>query len=163
MLDGYVATYNTSRPHQALDMATPSERFYRDQSVEAEGSPVELEVVKGEISGLAIPPAVPVETVVPPTGRVEQVSRTAPPVSSGVFDVTRKVDSSGTVGFACAIYSAGLWLAGKTVTVRSVNDIVEIFHEGQLIRAYPRKHPKQKEDNLYRHRSRPGSDNRKFG
>ena len=33
-LDEWVADYNTRRPHQALDMATPAQRFLREQHAE---------------------------------------------------------------------------------------------------------------------------------
>ncbi len=110
VLDGFVETYNSSRPHQALDMATPSERFYREQPVEAEGSSTELEVIEG---GLAEPAA-------PPPGRAEPILTTAAPVSSRAFEVTRKwTPRERSASHASAIAPA--WLAGKTVTVRCVN------------------------------------------
>lgn len=60
-------------------------------------------------------------------------------------------------------YSAGRWLYGELVTVRCVGDVVEIYHDGQLIKAHSRKHSKQKEEMMHRRRRKPYAQKRKVG
>jgi transposase InsO family protein len=50
-LDAWVADYNTNRPHQALKMATPAERFYARRDETAPELPLDLRAVSDERSG----------------------------------------------------------------------------------------------------------------
>jgi transposase InsO family protein len=53
-LDEWVAYYNTERPHQALDGATPAERFHpADTPVDPSARPVELEALRTDRRGEA--------------------------------------------------------------------------------------------------------------
>jgi hypothetical protein len=52
-LDDWVEQYNTARPHQALDMATPAQRFWRDQAADVRplrdsGRPERPAAVRGD-------------------------------------------------------------------------------------------------------------------
>jgi hypothetical protein len=64
--------------------------------------------------------------------------------------VIREADSAGNFGLAGARYSAGRWLAGQLVVVRCAGDVVEIYHQGELVKAHPRKHAKEKEETMSR-------------
>jgi hypothetical protein len=132
-IDSFVEQYNSARPHQALEMATPAARFY--QAVKT----AQLEAVDGK--------------------PVAQASETA----TRMHEVVRKVDITGSFGLARERYSAGRWLYGELVTVRCVADVVEIYHNGQLIKAHPRKHLKQKEETMHRRRRKPYKEKRKVG
>jgi len=50
-LDAWVEDYNTNRPHQALKMATPAERFYAHRDEPAPQLPLDLRGVAEERSG----------------------------------------------------------------------------------------------------------------
>lgn len=52
-LDEWVAEYNTARPHQSLDDATPAERFFARQAGPLAERPVELGALRSERSGEA--------------------------------------------------------------------------------------------------------------
>ncbi|MGJ6962124.1 IS481 family transposase [Streptosporangium sp. G11] len=91
-LDAWVADYNTIRPHQALDMATPASRFARAAQVLAEGAqelplrlPAELTALPSRAASTsetssvvvaeAVPVAVEVDRVVPPSGNLTACGR----------------------------------------------------------------------------------------
>lgn len=121
-------------------MATPAERFSATQMrvEKAVSGPPQLDVIAGEEP----------QTLPQPTS---------------VHEVIRKADSAGSFGFATARYSAGRWLAGRFVTVRCVGDIVEVHYEGQLVKAHPRKHAKEKEETMSRPKRKLGADTYKAG
>ncbi|KNB49343.1 IS481 family transposase [Streptomyces caatingaensis] len=84
-VDAWVHTYNTARPHQALDMATPASRFrpnpQPEPTIVASPAPAEEPVVAAGPPGpptLLVPtsaPAVEFETVVAATGHVGVLPR----------------------------------------------------------------------------------------
>jgi transposase InsO family protein len=123
-LDHYVATYNTLRPHQALGMAVPIERF-----------------------SLAGPQASPL------TGALEEVQE-GEAITDQRHDHIRRVDINGRIHFAGARYYAASGLARDSVTVRLVDDEVRIHYRGELLRTYQRRHPQEKEEVIYSHHRR---------
>jgi hypothetical protein len=52
-LDEWVRSYNTERPHQALDGATPAERFHHADIPDRPARPVELSVLRSDRRGEA--------------------------------------------------------------------------------------------------------------
>jgi transposase InsO family protein len=88
-LDAWVVDYNTVRPHQALDMATPASRFTYRPAVAAGGGlelplrlPAEVMAVPGRSAPAhkadaveAVPVAVEVERIVPPSGNLTACGR----------------------------------------------------------------------------------------
>jgi transposase InsO family protein len=111
-LDGWVAHYNTERPHQGIGDVPPAQRF-----VLAQGGPPEPVVEAAPAGGLAPPRPAP---AVPPA--------------------TRVVDLSGGISLAKHRYAVGTWLAGETVEVITGDDLVEIFHRGVLIISHVARH-----------------------
>jgi Integrase core domain len=98
-VDAFRHDYNTSRPHQALDMAFPADRFTTTPTNTA--LPLRLP------SSLATPPPPPPETVpVGPTGSAPLVlsANGVDPVNLAV-EFTRTVPASGT--WPCAANSSG--------------------------------------------------------
>lgn len=55
--------------------------------------------------------------------------------------VDRKVWGTGVIGYAGAHYSVGRPFVGQTVQVGCAGGMVQIFHGGQPLRAWPRRHP----------------------
>ena len=104
-LDRWVEHYNTERPHQAIGMLAPIERF-RLAAV-ADVDPL-------EIDGTVEPqPAAPVESPgVRPAG------------------VTRWVDQRGHISLARFSYRVGAAFAGEPVEVVCAGGLVDVFHAG---------------------------------
>jgi Integrase core domain len=111
VLDRWVEGYNTVRPHQALGMATPAERF--------------------GASG----PRPPAPTT---SSLASQRSAHPLPVSASPTEVTRIVGSNGCIRVAYQRLSVGRHLTGAVVTARVEPTLLQIFHHGQLVRAVAR-------------------------
>jgi transposase InsO family protein len=74
-----------------------------------------------------------------PAKPLREASVSAGPVT------TRRVSRKGTIGFATAVYKAGIWLAGQTVEVVCDGGLVHIHHRGVLIATHARRHPADKQ------------------
>ena len=70
-------------------------------------------------------------------------------VQPAAQSVVRLVDPTGYVSFAGTGYSVGTRHRRKQVEVRLAGDIVEIRHEGMLLRAEPAKHDRSKEHRAF--------------
>jgi transposase InsO family protein len=133
VLDRWVEGYNTGRPHQALGMATPAERF------SANGPR---------------PPA--------PTAPASRPTRPHQ-VSVSPTEVSRIVGSNGCIRVAYQRLSIGRHLTGETVVARVEPTLLQIFHHGQLVRTVARdnalevRHLHAKEVNQRRQDRRPRS------
>jgi transposase InsO family protein len=134
VLDDWVDSYNTARPHQALGMATPTQRF------SANGPR-------------------PLAQLTPSLG----AQRSTRPRSARATEVTRIVGSNGCIRVAYQRLSIGRHLTGEVVVVRVEPTLLQIFHQGQLVRAVARdntlevRHPRAKEVSHKRRRHRPRS------
>ena len=110
-LDAWVAHYNTERPHQALGMRPPIERFKL-----AAGPGVETVVEPGAVS--AAPPA----AVVEPSRRVVRLP-----------GVQRWVDQHGLISLGGFRYRVPIVLAGEPVEAVAADHLVRIFHREVLV------------------------------
>jgi hypothetical protein len=108
VLDTWVAGYNSIRPHQALAMHSPAQRFHHRA---------------------ATPPA----TVAPPTPPARPR-----PWSIDLAEVTRIMGSNGCIRVAYQRVSVGRRLTGEVVVARVEPTVVNVFHRGQLIRSIAR-------------------------
>jgi hypothetical protein len=63
--------------------------------------------------------------------------------------VMRRVDPRGDVAFAGTGYHAGVRHAGQDVEVRLIDDSVEIYLEGTLLRTHKARHDKSKEHGAF--------------
>ena len=59
---------------------------------------------------------------------------------------TRRVGRTGTISFAAAKYSVGVWLDGETVDVSVADGLVSIHHRGVLIATHAQHHRPAKEN-----------------
>lgn len=124
-VDGWVAEYNTERPHQGIGGVAPIRRFEL-----AVAEP--LEVIVGDPD--------PVETLV-----VEAAERR----------VSRRVGKGGRISLATFGYHVGRWLAGETVDVAVTTDgLVEISHRGVLVATHAVRHPPEAEPEVWRRQPR---------
>ncbi len=114
-LDAWVKQYNHERPHQAVGMRPPAERFAL-----ASNDPTQvLQVVQP-------PPVLPVST---------GSSRPRPP------GISRWVDQHGVIRLAGFRYRAGPTFAGEQVEAVCADGLVQILHCGVLIASHAQRHP----------------------
>jgi len=110
-LDAWVVYYNTERPHQALGMRPPIERFQL-----AAGPGVETVVEPSAI------PAMPPAAVVEPSPRVVRLP-----------GVQRWVDQQGSISLGGFRYRVPIVLAGEPVEAVAAEHLVRIFHREVLV------------------------------
>ncbi|MFB9477726.1 integrase core domain-containing protein, partial [Nonomuraea salmonea] len=114
--DAFVKHYNTARPHQALDMAFPADRFFAERSdgqrrAERE-LPLQLPAALTTVTASA-PEAAPATVPIPAGDHGDQPERPAPvlrtsidPLSRQAIEVDRIVPASGNL----SIGGQQLWL-----------------------------------------------------
>jgi transposase InsO family protein len=126
-LDGWVAHYNCERPHQAVGMCPPAERFRLATAEKVPSVAEKVLSVAGDAAG-AGQDADQVAAADPGPGR--------PP------GVSRWVDQAGNVSVAGFRYSVGRVFAGEPVEVVATGGLVEILHAGVLVATrVQRRHP----------------------
>jgi len=114
VLDDWVADYNTHRPHQAIAMCVPAERFRPAAAARPE----------------------PARAPAPPALHHR-------PVTLSPTEVTRRVSRNGVVRVCYQQVSAGRHLAGQVVTVRLHPTVLQVFYAGLLVRTAPRRSTKE--------------------
>jgi transposase InsO family protein len=124
VIDDWVDDYNTRRPHQALAMRTPAERFHSPARATMPSDPPL--VVAEELS-----------TRSRPTGWRPPV----PPTTSG--DIARLVHSNGVITVTRQQCSVGRRYAGKQVTARVEPTVLHIFCDGVFIKTIARTTTKE--------------------
>jgi hypothetical protein len=113
VIDRWVEDYNCRRPHQALAMATPAQRF----QVPADPSlPLE-------------PPLVVAEEPASPTA-----GRSRP---SGAGEIARLVHANGVIVVTRQVCSVGRRYAGRQVTVRVEPTALHVFCDGVYLKTIP--------------------------
>jgi transposase InsO family protein/uncharacterized glyoxalase superfamily protein PhnB len=113
-LDGWVEHYNAERPHQAVGMCPPADRF---------------RLAAGEkVLAVAVEVAAEPEQ---PVGAEPGHSR--PP------GVSRWVDPAGKVSLAGFRYPVGRVFAGEPVEVVVTGGLVQILHAGVLVATHPQR------------------------
>ncbi|WP_141961744.1 IS481 family transposase [Actinoallomurus bryophytorum] len=125
-LDTWVADYNTVRPHQSLDMATPASRFAHRTT-----SPADQELPLRLPADLA---ALPTPTPTPPPSAPLALT---PAVVPAAIEFDRIVPASGNMTAAGRQIWLGTSLAGQTVTVWVSATTLHVFHQDQLIKTHP--------------------------
>jgi hypothetical protein len=113
-VDAWVIEYNTRRPHQALGMRTPAERFTRSPAAQV------------------APDAAPV-----PAGGDRPGD---PPVASAVgpaVEVCRRVQANGTIRLGARWVSVGRRLRGTEVLVRVSAGLLQVAQDGLLVKTMP--------------------------
>ena len=108
-LDEWVTDYNTRRPHQALDMATPAERFHHDQ------------------------PA-PVSQIRAPT---TDAIRPSPTRADGTW-VARRASAVGVVCVNWQQVCLGVAAAGRNIDVWVTDQVLQFYDADHLLRTEKR-------------------------
>jgi transposase InsO family protein len=119
VIDDWVDDYNTRRPHQALGMCTPAERFHTSA-----GAPRPPEPPLLVTDELAIRPR--------PTRRQLPV----PPTRPG--EIARLVHANGVITVTRQQCSVGRRYAGKQVTARVEPTVLHIFCDGVFLKTIAR-------------------------
>ncbi|MFG1755237.1 IS481 family transposase [Streptosporangium sandarakinum] len=138
VLDAFVADYNTHRPHQALDMARPADRFRprTDEQV-----PLRLPADLRATGALPGPETEP-ETLAEPVALAPTPVKTATP-ADGIDPVdlavefTRVVPASGNLTVCGQQFWLGTHRAGLTLTLRADAGTVELLIAGVRIKKVP--------------------------
>jgi transposase InsO family protein len=107
-LDEWVADYNTNRPHQALDMATPAQRFWRQDT--AQIAPLRQSV----------------STQRPDSARTD-----------GIW-VSRRASAVGVVMVSWQQVCLGVAAAGRSIDVWVTDQVLQFYDGDQLLRTQKR-------------------------
>lgn len=113
-LDAWVADYNTHRPHQALDMATPASRFLNP-------TPASVAVLR-PASG---------------TGRPGRPGRPEEARSDGTW-ITRRASAVGVVCVAWQQVCLGIAAAGRPIDVWVTDRVLQFYDGDHLLRTEKR-------------------------
>ena len=111
-LDAWVEDYNTTRPHQALDMATPASRFYTDQ-------PALITVLRS------------------PGPTQNQGGRPGEDRTDGTW-VTRRASAVGVVCVSWQQVCLGAAAAGRPIDVWVTGQVLQFYDGDQLLRTEAR-------------------------
>ena len=134
-LDAWVAYYNTERPHQALGMRPPIERFQL-----AAGPGVETVVEPSAV------PAMPPAPVVEPSPQIVRLP-----------GVQRWVDQHGLISLGGFRYRVPIVLAGEPVEAVAAEHLVRIFHREVLVAEHVQRRKPDTGDPQQEVRLRQGS------
>jgi transposase InsO family protein len=134
-LDAWVEHYNTERPHQAVGMCPPVERFRLHAGI---GIPA--------VDDVLIPSATPDgEQPTVPAGHL-------PPRPAGV---SRWVDQGGAIRLAGFRYRVGPAFTGEPVEAVCADGLVQIFHAGVLVATHAQRLKADHADRPLREGGRP--------
>lgn len=140
ILDAFVDDYNTRRPHQALDMDRPADRF---QPRHDDQLPLRL---PSALHALPDPPSDPepepqTEPVVMPPAQAETAQLAMPADGTDVVDLavefTRVVPASGNLAVCGQQFWLGTHRAGATITLRADAGTVELLAGRVRIKKVP--------------------------
>jgi transposase InsO family protein len=128
---GWVGEYNTARPHQALGMATPAERFSTARAKAEE-----------DVLPLRLPAPIHPATVPPqaPSPAIETFTQDATPVVPRVWDgeaieFERVVPASGNMALAGKQFWLGPARAGMSITFWADVDVIHLLAGGARLKS----------------------------
>jgi transposase InsO family protein len=130
-IDGWVSGYNTTRPHQAIGMATPADRFSTAAAqAEQQLLPLRLPAVIALAPVLSSPagPAQAAAEAVAPDGRGQ-------PYCGGPVEFERVVPASGNMQVARRQFWLGPHRSGMTVTFWAGTDVIHLTIGGSRVKS----------------------------
>ena len=132
-IDAWVHDYNTRRPHQAIGMKTPAERFSTARATaERELLPLRLPAV----ISLAPVPALHFEPGQPAAEERREPSPAAPrPYAGGPVEFDRVVPASGNMQVAGKQFWLGPARSGVTVTFWASTDVIHLTIAGARVKS----------------------------
>jgi Integrase core domain len=126
-IDAFRHDYNTNRPHQALGMAFPSDRF---RPAGDDGIPLRLPPSLAAAADQTPAPAVPQPVLI-------TASRPAPAPVDLAVEVTRVVPASGNLGLCGQQFWLGPTHAGRQLTVWADTTVVHLLLNGVRLKTIP--------------------------
>jgi transposase InsO family protein len=117
-LDGWVVYYNSARPHQALGMAVPAQRF----------------ALAGQVPGSG--PDLTVVDPRPPQALAGSDHESSTSGLAPTLGVQRWVDRKGNVHLAGFLYRVPIVLAGEPVACVVADNLVQIYHRQVLVASH---------------------------
>ena len=108
-LEEWVSDYNTNRPHQSLDMATPAQRFWREETAE-------VTVLRADPGGSPRPD----------------------PTRGDGYWVARRASAVGVVCVNWQQVCLGVAAAGRNIDVWVTDEVLQCFDGDQLLRTSAR-------------------------
>jgi transposase InsO family protein len=131
-VDAWVHEYNTRRPHQAIGMAVPADRFSTARAAaERELLPLRL---PGVIALVPVPP-LPAEDPEPAAGQSGPVPLSQPrPYAGGPVEFERVVPPSGNMQVAGKQFWLGPARSGITVTFWASTDVIHLTIAGARVK-----------------------------
>ncbi|MFI6663311.1 IS481 family transposase [Streptomyces sp. NPDC050523] len=136
VLDAWVEEYNSSRPHQALDMQSPGDRFTPVAEPEREVLGLRVPGVLALVPEQRIPPAKPDPVEVPPVlaGPPELVAAAVQLEPGGPVEFERVVPASGNLQVAGKQFWLGPARSGLTVTFWADTSVIHLLIAGARIK-----------------------------
>jgi transposase InsO family protein len=136
-LDAWVEEYNSIRPHQALDMQSPADRFTpvaeQDRDVLSLRVPGVLALVPQQRTAPEGPD--PAEAVPVPVGLSEEVPPSAAVEQGGPVEFERVVPASGNLQVAGKQFWLGPARSGLTVTFWADTEVIHLLIAGSRIKS----------------------------
>jgi transposase InsO family protein len=124
VIDDWVCDYNTRRPHQALAMRTPAERFHPTDRP-------------------SLPPEPPLLVADELSSRVRPTRTQLPATPTRPGEIARLVHANGVITVTRQQCSVGRRYAGKQVTARVEPTVLHIFCDGVFIKTIARTTTKE--------------------
>ncbi len=136
-LDAWVEEYNVSRPHQALDMQSPGDRFTPVPDEERDVLGLKIPGVLALVPQQRTPPAEPdpVEVSPVPAGPSEVVPAAVPVGPGGPVEFERVVPASGNLQVAGKQFWLGAARSGLTVTFWADTQVIHLLIAGARIKS----------------------------
>jgi hypothetical protein len=133
-VDAFCREYNTNRPHQALDMAFPADRF----ASRSDQPDLPLRVPASLTTASAPEPALPVASSTPATAPPPLVmsANGVDPVNLAV-QLTRVVPASGNLGVCGQQFWLGPAHAGTTITLWADTTVVHLLKDDVRLKTVP--------------------------
>ncbi|MFF7738963.1 IS481 family transposase [Streptomyces sp. NPDC007984] len=136
-LDAWVEEYNSIRPHQALDMQSPADRFTpvpeQERDVLSLRVPGVLALVPQQRTGPGEPDSA--EAMPVPVGPSEEVPASAAVEHGGPVEFERVVPASGNLQVAGKQFWLGPARAGLTVTFWADTSVIHLLVAGSRIKS----------------------------
>ncbi|MBJ7001728.1 IS481 family transposase [Streptomyces sp. CRPSP2-6A1] len=137
-LDAWVEEYNSSRPHQALDMQSPGDRFSpvaeQERKVLGLKIPGVLALVPQQRTPPEDPEPAPAEACEVPAALPEVVPAVVPVESGGPVEFERVVPASGNLQVAGKQFWLGPARSGLTVTFWADTQVIHLLIAGTRIK-----------------------------
>lgn len=135
-LDAWVEEYNSVRPHQALDMQSPADRFAPVAEHERDVLGLKIPGVLALVPQQRTPPVEPdpVEVSPEPASMPELVPAVVPVEAGGPVEFDRVVPASGNLQVAGKQFWLGPARSGLTVTFWADTSVIQLLIAGTRIK-----------------------------